>query len=117
MTAEEFELQTFGFNIKPYFSATCYKDMTDGPEGFFAVYRKLFELIKEEERKAFEYNRANRDEQGEEQGEYRKYMGFGDSNTQPEDVCKFYTDWESFESFKTFAWADEYNLKEAGSRD
>lgn len=61
MTTEEFELQTFGFNIKPYFSEACYKDFSDGPEGYFAVFRKLFELIKEEERKAYEYNRANRD--------------------------------------------------------
>jgi DnaJ family protein A protein 5 len=46
MTTEEFELQTFGFNIKPYFTEACYKDFTDGAEGYFAVFRKLFELIK-----------------------------------------------------------------------
>lgn len=44
-------------------------------------------------------------------------MGFGDSTSKPEDVIKFYADWEVFDSFKTFAWADEYNLKEASCRD
>lgn len=107
MTAEEFEMQTFGFNVKPYFKEECFKGFEDGPEGFYAVYRKLFELVKEEERKAYEYNRVNKDVDDEEQqGEYKKYMGFGAGTSNVDDVMQFYNDWEAFDTFKTFAWAD-----------
>lgn len=118
MTTEEFDMQTFGFDIEPYMSTACFKEFTDSPGDFYAVYRKVFELIKEEERKAYERSQLHKEEGEEniEKVEYRKFLGFSDSNIEMEDLKKFYQEWETFSTFKNFCWADEYNLKEAQNR-
>lgn len=46
MTTEEFDMQTFGFDIDQYTNTKCFKEFTDNPGDFYAVYRKVFELIK-----------------------------------------------------------------------
>ena len=42
--------------------------------------------------------------------------GFGDSKIDMEELRKFYSEWEAFNSYKSFMWADEHNLKEAENR-
>ena len=46
MTEEEFDMQTFGFDMNPYMSQDCFKEFTDEAGSFYAIYRKVFELIK-----------------------------------------------------------------------
>ena len=53
MSKEDIEMQTYGFNIWPYFSTACFKGYNDEPLGFYAVYREMFEKIKYEEEQAF----------------------------------------------------------------
>ena len=119
MTTEEFDMQTFGFDLDEYMNTRCFKDFTDNPGDFYAVYRKVFELIKEEEKKAYERSQLHKQEDEEEKKEkveYRKFPGFADSSIEMEDLKKFYQEWETFSTFKNFCWADEYNLKEAQNR-
>jgi len=75
--------------IKKYFDKECFTGY-EGPTGYYAVYRSLFETIKMQEEK------ANTD------GEYKKMPGFGDENTNPIEVGEFYDKWRIFETVKKF---------------
>lgn len=66
MSKEDLEQYSFGFNIWNYFTMSCFEGFGDNPEGFYAVYRDVFEKIKAEEAKAY-----NLREDIEE--EFRKY--------------------------------------------
>lgn len=46
----------------------------------------------------------------------RKYEGFGVSNTNIDKVLSFYDDWENFTTYKTFAWSEEYDTRDAENR-
>ena len=35
-------MQTFGFDLAEYMKSACFKEFTDGPGDFYAVYRKVF---------------------------------------------------------------------------
>ncbi|KNC69659.1 hypothetical protein SARC_17828, partial [Sphaeroforma arctica JP610] len=37
-----------GLDLYPYFSSTCYTGFDDGEEGFYTVYRNVFETIARE---------------------------------------------------------------------
>jgi len=109
LTKEDMELASFGFNIWPFFSTTCYQGFGEETTAFYQVYREVFEKIKYEEEQAYK----NLDEVSE---DYVKPPGFGDAKTGLSSVGDFYQFWSSFSSYKTFAWADEYNPSEAPNR-
>ena len=80
MTEEEFDLQTFGFDLDAYMKNGCFKEFTDEPGDFYAVYRKAFELIKEEEKRAYDRSQLHKEDFEEaDKSEFKKYPGFGDS--------------------------------------
>ncbi len=35
-----------GINVKKYMNSNCYKEFSDGKNGFYTVYRDFFEKIK-----------------------------------------------------------------------
>ena len=41
-------MYSFGFNIWPYFTSSCFKGFDDDEGGFYYVYRDIFEKIKTE---------------------------------------------------------------------
>ena len=53
MSKEDLEIHTFGFNIWNYFTVSCFKGYGDEENGFYHVYREVFEKIKTEENKSF----------------------------------------------------------------
>lgn len=53
MTKEQQQEAAFGFDINPYYKETCYKGFDDSAQGFYSVYRSVFEKIKSEEEKAW----------------------------------------------------------------
>ena len=83
MSKEDLEQYSFGFNIWLYFTTSCFNGFENGPEGFYGVYREVFEKIKIEEKKAFN-SRQDLEEQ------FRKLEGFGDSNTTEDKMLRFY---------------------------
>lgn len=89
-------------NLVPLFSRTCFQGFGDNPEGFFAVYRTAFQTLIDEE--AIYDSRA------------RSWPGFGSSDTPYKEVAAFYNHWRYFNSYKTFAWKDEYKLNEIPDR-
>ncbi|KAG5477096.1 hypothetical protein LSCM1_05437 [Leishmania martiniquensis] len=85
-------------NLYEYFTAGCFDGFDDGESGFYTVYRKVFDMLIEEE--------ANYDSCA------KSWPGFGTSTSDWADVQKFYRHWRNFSTYKTFAWKDEYKVNE-----
>jgi len=106
---------SFGFDIWPCFTRSYYKKHDDSEDGFYTVYRKVFEIIKGEEEKARQNNQDLDDDTYFSVGG-KNAPGFGDSTTSLEKLQEFYKYWENFITFKSFSWKDIYNLNEAQNR-
>lgn len=89
-------------NLYAYFSSRCYEGFGDDEGGFFSVYRQVFDQLIDDES---EFDPRARD-----------WPRFGESSTAWSGVSAFYTHWKNFNSFKTFAWKDEYKLNEIFDR-
>ncbi|XP_015231826.1 PREDICTED: dnaJ homolog subfamily C member 21 isoform X1 [Cyprinodon variegatus] len=95
-------------DLLQYFTVTCYSGYGDNEEGFYAVYRNLFESIVKEE---LEHSRM--DDEEEEEG----FPPFGDSQSDYDTVVHvFYAYWQSFCTRKNFAWKEEYDTRQASNR-
>ena len=95
-------------NLYDYFNPKCYAGYSDGPKGFFTVYRKVFETVVEEEL---------RDSESTTKADKSSYPMFGDSaSPYYEVVANFYAYWSSFSTRKSFAWKDEYKAHEMPDR-
>ena len=89
-------------------------------QGFFAVYRKLFEKLCDEEESAHNYDPPEDDQS------YTRYPMFGNSKTPFADndgyrgygayARDFYAAWMNFSSVKSFQWMDKWRLRDAPSR-
>lgn len=83
-------------NLYPYFSATCFADFSNGPDGFYQVFNAVFESIGNAERVSVPY--------------------FGDADSPWSRARKFYSFWENFSTRRRFEWAATYNLSDAANR-
>ncbi|KAJ8338975.1 hypothetical protein SKAU_G00357610 [Synaphobranchus kaupii] len=94
-------------DLLQYFTVTCYSGFGDDEEGFYTVYRKLFESIVKEE---MEHSKEEDEEEGE-------FPAFGDSQSDYDTVVHlFYGYWQSFCTRKNFAWKEEYDTRQASNR-
>lgn len=85
-----------------YFSSQCYSGFNDSEKGFYTVYRQVFEKL------------AVLDMQYMDDEEEEIFIpSFGQSDTDLEDVGRFYAYWSSYCSAMDFRWADEYDIREA----
>mmetsp|Transcript_19965 Transcript_19965/g.21696 ORF Transcript_19965/g.21696 Transcript_19965/m.21696 type:complete len:469 (+) Transcript_19965:32-1438(+) len=104
---EDFDMAN-QLNIWHYFNPTCFKQFDDAPDGFYTVYREIFDKITEKELDSFSGSQkikiAN------------QYPSFGSAESPAADVLQFYAAWENFVSSMTFAYADKYNVLEAPNR-
>ncbi|CDR98778.1 hypothetical protein [Sporisorium scitamineum] len=108
-----------------FFDPNLAKDFTDGDNGFYATYRRLFERLAQEERVAAPYP-------GEEKDSVipsaDAYPSFGYSHT-PYSNAKgqeaavhqtpakdFYNVFMNFQSRKSFGWFDKYDIRDASDR-
>lgn len=92
-------------DIFPYFTSSCYKGFGDDDEGFYAVYRKVFEKLSAED---IEYM--------DDPDDYESIPKFGNSTTAFEDVINFYGHWESYSTKKSYAWLFTHNISELRDR-
>ncbi|XP_011863164.1 PREDICTED: dnaJ homolog subfamily C member 21 [Vollenhovia emeryi] len=89
-------------NLFPYFSLSCFKGYGDDENGFYAVYRKVFEQL------AAEDAEFARDGESDEE-----VPGFGASQSPYEDaVGDFYAYWQSYSTKRSYAWLDPYDIRE-----
>lgn len=88
-----------------YFS-NCYSSFNSKDEdNFYRVYSQLFRTLDKEE------------EMEEEVGEEHSSLpDFGDADSTPDDVFKFYGSWQYFSTSKKFSYADKYNPSQAPNR-
>ncbi|KAH8582933.1 DNAj domain [Cryptosporidium sp. chipmunk genotype I] len=96
-------------NIWKYFSRDIFGDFNDDNNGFYTVYKKLFEDIIEEEVKYLSKNSS-------EYTFWKSANRFGDSKTNLDTVMEFYRFWSNFSSTRTFSWKDLWNLNQAQNR-
>lgn len=89
-----------------YFTPACFKGYGDDENGFYAVYREMFNKL------AAEDSEYMTDEDSD-----FEVPSFGDSKSSYEDVVHpFYAYWQSYSTKKSYAWLDPYNIKDAPNR-
>eukprot|EP00758_Cryptobia_borreli_P008350 Tbor_TRINITY_DN5382_c3_g1::TRINITY_DN5382_c3_g1_i1::g.4245::m.4245/K09506/DNAJA5; DnaJ homolog subfamily A member 5 len=89
-------------DVTEYLSRKCFTGFGNDDQGFYSVYRKVFDtLIKEEQ--AYETT-------------MKDAPTFGDVDTPYHNVAQFYLFWKYFNTNKTFAWKDEYKVNELPDR-
>ncbi|KAK2827734.1 hypothetical protein Q7C36_018660 [Tachysurus vachellii] len=94
-------------DLLQYFTVTCYSGYGDDEQGFYTVYRNLFESIGKEE---LEHSK-------EEEDQSEDFPSFGDSQSDYDTVVHlFYGCWQSFCTRKNFAWKEEYDTRQASNR-
>lgn len=105
-------------NLFQYFSSTCYANFDDEEDGFYTVYRGVFEQIAEEERQAIQL--AEKYAKGKSKSNKSIddiFPPFGHSKSPYEDVVRpFYAFWSGFCTSSTFDNLDKYNTTEAENR-
>ncbi|KAL4617338.1 hypothetical protein GN956_G21100 [Arapaima gigas] len=101
------EYEDDSIDLLQYFTVTCYSGYGDDKEGFYAVYRNVFEIIAKEE-----MEHATEDNEGEDE-----FPTFGDSQSDYDTVVHpFYAYWQSFCTCKKFAWKEEYDTRQGSNR-
>ncbi|XP_071862382.1 uncharacterized protein [Bombus fervidus] len=89
-----------------YFSTTCFKGYGDDEKGFYTIYRNVFEKLAVED---IEF--AKESDLDEE------IPGFGDSQSSYKEIVhKFYAYWQSYNTKRSFAWLDPYDIRDAPNR-
>lgn len=105
---------SFIFDVLEFHTASCYDGYGDDDNGFYAVYRMVFAEIMKGEQSGW-VSEGNIDEAGM-PNYHCLEVSFGDSQSGWSEVSEFYASWEAFSSCLSFAWADQYDPRDAPSR-
>ncbi|KAH0956682.1 hypothetical protein HN011_007281 [Eciton burchellii] len=93
-------------NLFPYFSATCFKGYGDDANGFYTIYRKIFEKLASEDAEFTKGGDSN-----------EEIPNFGNSQSSYEDVVhNFYAYWQSYSTKKSYSWLDPYDIRNIPNR-
>ena len=93
-------------NLFQYFYTGCFKGYGDDDQGFYTVYRNVFEKLAAED--------ADFSKEGDSDVEV---PSFGDSKSSYEDVVhNFYAYWQSYSTKRSFAWLDPYDIRDTPNR-
>ncbi|CBQ73029.1 conserved hypothetical protein [Sporisorium reilianum SRZ2] len=108
-----------------FFDPSLAKDFTDGDNGFYATYRRLFERLAQEERVAAPYPGEEKDSTIPAADAYPSF-GYSHtpySNARGQEAAvhqtpakDFYNVFMNFQSRKSFGWFDKYDLRDAPDR-
>ncbi|KAJ2608108.1 hypothetical protein H4S08_004575 [Coemansia sp. RSA 1365] len=116
-----------------YFSVSSFSGFDDSTKGFFAVYRSLFDTLRDEELQVV-------DAESEDRLDLIRNLSFGDTHTLYDEdemyarmqgtsgstgrrgegtgstLRDFYNFWTTFTTRKSFGWFDRYRLADADNR-
>lgn len=93
-------------NVFQYFNTSCYTGFKDDENGFYTIYRHVFEKVAEED---MEYR--------EDKGSECEPPSFGDALSSYDEVVHlFYAFWESYSTAKSYVWVEKYDTREAPNR-
>lgn len=90
-------------DVFPYFSVSCFRGYDDSDNGFYTIYREVFNKLSAEESDYLAENDTAPPE-------------FGKSDSSYEIVSKFYGYWSSFCTKKSYSWLNTYDINEAENR-
>lgn len=93
-------------DVYQYFTTSCFRGYGDDKNGFYTVYRNIFETIAKEDLEFME-----------DKDEFCSIPAFGNSQSDYDDVVKpFYDYWMNYCTKKSFVWLDPYNINEMRDR-
>ncbi len=92
-------------DLMPYFSSSAYNGFGDDANGFYAVYRNIFDQLREQEQKAYQNFSGYEDES---EPEDVPFTTFGNSSSDYRTLKDFYDFWTRFSTRMSFSWCDEY---------
>ncbi|XP_063227830.1 dnaJ homolog subfamily C member 21 [Bacillus rossius redtenbacheri] len=93
-------------NVMRYFTPSCYKGYGDDDQGFYSVYREVFNKLAAEDSEFM----------GESDSDF-EIPSFGDSQSLYDSVVHpFYAYWQSYSTKKSYSWLDPYDIREAENR-
>lgn len=98
------EFKDNSLDVFQYFGS-CFKGYGDDENGFFTIYRNVFEKIAKEDLVFIE----NKEE-------FCEIPSFGDSKTEYENVAEFYAYWSNYVTKKSYVWLDIHNIKDIRDR-
>nr|CAH7717867.1 unnamed protein product [Callosobruchus chinensis] len=99
------EFQDESLDVFQYFTTTCFKGYGDDENGFYAVYRKVFDQIIKEDMEFME-----------DKEEFCEIPSFGNSTTDYEKVSEFYAYWLNYSTKKSYVWLDPYDITDSRDR-
>ena len=100
------QLQEEGIDLFQYFSSSCYTGWGDDENGFYGVFKEVFNTIASEDMEFMD-----------EQDEDFEVPSFGCANDTYEDVgAAFYNYWSGYCTPRTFSWKDKYDTRQAENR-
>ncbi|VEN39690.1 unnamed protein product [Callosobruchus maculatus] len=99
------EFQDKSLDVFQYFTTTCFKGYGDDENGFYAVYRKVFDQITKEDMEFME-----------DKEEFCEIPSFGNSTTDYEKVSEFYAYWLNYSTKKSYVWLDPYDITDSRDR-
>ncbi|CAG2119395.1 unnamed protein product, partial [Medioppia subpectinata] len=93
-------------DVYPFCSSFCFTSYTDDENGFYTVYRNLFNTITDEDIPFRDGDVKDSEEQ----------PPFGDSKSPYSDVHRFYSYWMSYCTSKPYYYLDVYQTSDAPNR-
>lgn len=104
-------------NIFQYFSSACYANFDDSEDGFYTVYRKVFETIAQEELEAISRKTNTHKKKSKGDRIDDSFPSFGTSESEYDEIVgPFYAFWSAFCTQITFDHLDKYKTNEAENR-
>ncbi|CAG9813778.1 unnamed protein product [Phaedon cochleariae] len=97
--------QDKSLDVFQYFTTTCFKGYGDDENGFYAVYRNVFEKIAKEDMEFME-----------DKEEFCDIPSFGNSQSDYENVSEFYAYWLNYSTKKSYVWLDPHDIKDIRDR-
>jgi curved DNA-binding protein CbpA len=99
-------------HLYKYFYSGCYHGYGDDANGFYAVYRNLFEQLNTHEKHAAEVDPTGQYATGgrRKMGKFKEGPTFGSSSSSNDEVFAFYEYWKSFESRMSFDWVSPHDM-------
>ena len=100
------KLDEEGLNVFQFFTSSCYSGFGDDDEGFYAVYREVFNTLAAEDAEFM----GGSDEEED-------IPLFGKSDDDYETVvCPFYAHWSVYTTKKSYSWLDKYDTRQGENR-
>uniref|UniRef100_A0A1I8QDJ3 DnaJ homolog subfamily C member 21 n=1 Tax=Stomoxys calcitrans TaxID=35570 RepID=A0A1I8QDJ3_STOCA len=93
-------------DVFQYFTVSCFKGYADDAQGFYSVYRDVFEKIATEDQEFMD-----------DENEIENIPAFGDSTSSYEEVVgPFYAWWSAYCTKRTYTWLCPYDVMEIKDR-